>query len=174
MKLLALSLSFYFSALAALSSSDLTDATTVYIQPIGSSSTLVSPLAEVKYNPSTLTAELLSFDAPELPTEPKLVRIGVFDVVTSTWKSSTSMTSAESFSKGYTPTLVLSLDAQGRVLGVSCRSGRIDAGQTRDFGPKVKVIKTGRGKLPELNRPIVLSKEGKVEEAIPEKTFLQK
>ena len=84
------------------------------------------------------------------------------------------MTSAESFSKGYSPTLVLSLDAQGGVIGVSCKSGKIDAGQTRDFGPKVKVLKTAKGKLPELNRPVVLSPEGKLAGPEPEKSMLQK
>jgi len=98
----------------------------------------------------------------------------VYDAATSSWKSSTSMTSAESFSKGYSPTLVLSLDAQGGVIGVSCKSGKIDAGQTRDFGPKVKVLKTAKGKLPELNRPVVLSPEGKLAEPEPEKSMLQK
>lgn len=57
---------------------------------------------------------------------------------------------------------------------MSCKSGKIDAGATRDFGPKIKVLKTVKGKLPELNRPVVLSPEGKVAEPEPEKTMLQK
>lgn len=84
------------------------------------------------------------------------------------------MTSVGSFSKGYAPTFVLTLDAQGGVLGVACKSGKIDAGQTRDFGPKVQVLKSGTGKQPELNRPVVLSPEGKLEQPAPEKTMLQK
>ncbi|RDW84625.1 hypothetical protein BP6252_02215 [Coleophoma cylindrospora] len=158
---------------AATPSSDLIDAITIHMQPLTISSAPASPLAEIKYNPSTLAAELVAFEAPELSPEDKLVRIGVYDPATSTWKSSTSMTSAESFSKGYSPTFVISLDAQGGILGVTCKSGKIDAGQTRDFGPRVKVLKSGKGKLPELNRPIVL-KEGKLEEPVPEKTLLQK
>ncbi|CZR53855.1 uncharacterized protein PAC_03737 [Phialocephala subalpina] len=153
--------------------SDLIDSTTVYIQPINSISS-PAPLAEIKYNPSTLSAELVSFDAPEIESESKLLRVGIYDIATSSWKSSTSMTSAETFSKGYRPTLVLSLDAQGGVIGVSCKSGKIDAGATRDFGPKIKVLKTVKGKLPELNRPVVLSPEGKVAEPEPEKSMLQK
>lgn len=157
----------------ASASSEFTDSTTVYIQPIDSTSP-ASPLAEIKYNPSTLDAELVSFEAPELPPDAKLVRIGVYDAATSAWKSSTSMTSTESFSKGYRPTLVLSLDAQGDVLGVTCKSGKIDAGQTRDFAPGVMLRKMAKAKQPELNRPVVLSKEGKVEQPVEEKTFLQK
>jgi hypothetical protein len=174
MKTLVLFLSLCALLSAAFAVPELIDSTTVYIQPIDGSSSPAGPLAEIKYNPSTLDAELESFEAPEISPEAKLVRIGVYDAATSTWKSSTSMTSAESFSKGFRPTLVLSLDAQGGVLGVTCKSGKIDAGQTRDFGPKVKVVKTVKGKQPDLNRPVVLSPEGTVEESVPEKTFLQK
>jgi len=153
--------------------SELIDETTVYIQPIGSSSS-ASPLVEIKFNPSTLEADLDSYEAPVLSPETKLVRIGTYDPITSTWKSSTSIASAENFAKGFRPTIVLNLDAQGEVLGVSLKSSIIDAGQTRDFGPKVIVKKMGKGKQPTLNRPVVLSPHGKVEEPEPEKTMLQK
>ncbi|KAE8449182.1 hypothetical protein EG329_008349 [Mollisiaceae sp. DMI_Dod_QoI] len=171
MRIFAVLAALYASAIAA--ASDLIDSTTVYIQPIDRISS-PAPLAEIKYNPSTLSAELVSFDAPEISPEAKLLRVGVYDVATESWKSSTSMTSAETFAKGYSPTLVLSLDAQGGIIGVSCKSGKIDAGQTRDFGPKIKVLKTVKGKLPELNRPVVLSPEGKVAVPEPEKTLLQR
>jgi hypothetical protein len=159
-------------AIGAIASSESTDSAVISIQPVGSPS--ITTLAEIGYNPSTLSAEILSFDAPELSPDSKLLRIGVYDAATSSWKSSTSTTSVESFAKGYSPTLVLSLDAQGGIIGVTCKSAKIDAGQTRDFGPKVTVSKMGKGKLPELNRPIVLSPEGKLEEPVPEKTMLQK
>jgi hypothetical protein len=162
------------SALAA-STAELIDSTEIFIQVVESTSTLVNPLAEIKYNPSTLSAELISFEPPSLPDDSSsLVRIGIYDIVAAAWKSSTSVTSVESFAKGYAPTFVLNLDAQGAVIGVSVKSGKIDAGQTRDFGPKVLVRKMGKGKVPELNRPVVLSPEGKVEEPEPEKTMLQK
>lgn len=155
-------------------SSDLIDSTTVYIQSVQSSATPVIQLAEIKFNPSTLSAELASFGFPELDPETKLLRVGVYDVATSRWKSSTSTTSSESFAKGYSPTLVLSLDAQGGVIGVSLKSAKIDAGQTRDFGPKLKLLKTTKAPTPALNRAVVLSPEGKLEEPVPEKTMLQK
>jgi len=160
-------------ATAIVTASELIDETTIYIQSIESSST-ASPLAEIKFNPSTLEAELESYDAPILSPDTKVVRIGVYDAITSVWKSSTSITSAESFAKGFRPTIVLNLDAQGQVLGVSLKSAIIDAGQTRDFGPRVIVKKMGKGKQPTLNRPVVLSPHGKVEEPEPEKTMLQK
>lgn len=62
----------------------------------------------------------------------------------------------------------------GDVIGVTYKSVKVDAGQTRDFGPKVKVVKMTKGKRPEFNRPIVVSKEGTEEGEVPEKTMLQK
>lgn len=72
--------------------------------------------------------------------------------------------------------MVLSLDAQGELIGVSLKGGSIDAGQTRDFGPKVKVLKMGKAKIPTLNKPKVISEKAGVagEEEVVEKTFLQK
>ena len=121
-----------------------------------------------------LSASIHSFEPPELSPDSQLVRVGIYDPATSKWKSSTSLTSAESFSKGYRPTLVLNLDAQGEILGVSVSSGKIDAGQTRDFAPKVVMKSMGRAKGPELNKPVVLSPEGKVAVPEPEKSILQK
>lgn len=160
------------AASIAAASSELIDSTAVYIQAVGSSS--ISLLADVQYNPSTLTAEIASYEAPELPADAELIRVGVYDKSTRSWTSSTSVTSIESFGKGYSPTIVLSLTLQGEVMGVALKSGMIDAGQTRDFGPKVKIVKTAPGKNVELNRPVVLSKEGKLEPEVVEKTFLQR
>ena len=175
MRVLGVLLAICAPALAI--SSELIDSTTVYIQPLTSKSTPLS-LAEIKFNPSTLSSEILSYESPLFPEDEdlssKLLRVGIYDPATATWKSSTSTTSVETFAKGYAPTIVLNLDAQGGVIGVSCKSSSIDAGQTRDFGPKVKVIKMREGAKPFLNRPVVLNPEGKVEEIPTEKTLLQK
>lgn len=162
----------FCAAGAAAASSELIDSTVIYVQAVGSSS--ASLLADVQYNPSTLAAEIASYEAPELPEDAELVRIGAYDKSTRSWTSSTSVTSIESFGKGYSPTIILSLTSQGEVLGVTLKSGSIDAGQTRDFGPKVKVVKTAPGKKVGLNSPVVLSKEGKLEPEVEEKTFLQR
>lgn len=144
---------------------------TVYAQAIGSIG--IFPLAKVQYDSSTLDAELISYDSPGLDPGVKLVRLGIYDSVEKLWSSSTTVTSAESFSKGYLPTIVITIDLQGDILSVSCESAAIDAGQTRDFGPKVNVVRTVEGKAPELNKPVVL-KEGVVEGEVPEKTLLQR
>ena len=171
MRLVQTLLALYAVGTAAASSAFI-DSTAVYIQPVGSSS--ISLLADVHYNPSTLAAEIESYEAPDIPEDAEFVRIGIYDKSTKSWTSSISVTSVESFEKGYSPTIVLSLASPGELLGVTFKSGMIDAGQTRDFGPKVKVVKTMSGKKVELNRPVVLSKEGKLEPEVVEKTFLQR
>lgn len=158
----------------------------IYIQAVGSSSSPV-PLAEITYditNPETATS-VTSYEAPELPESASLVRIGLYDSRAKKWTGSTSVASVENFGKGYSPHFLLSVDAtkvsgtgteaEGvTVLGASLRGVRIDAGQTRDFGPQAKLVMTSRGKQPELNKPVVLSPEGKKVEKEEEKTFLQK
>ncbi|OTA53436.1 hypothetical protein K449DRAFT_390270 [Hypoxylon sp. EC38] len=147
----------------------------IYIQPVSLSPAAPAPLAEIRYDPAVAAsdAEILSYEAPEIPDDTKLVRIGVYNPSTKQWESSTSVASVENFSKGYSPTLILSVDQRGDVISAALRGVRIDAGQTRDFGPQARVLVTEPGKQPELNKPIVLSPEGKnvVEE---ERTFLQK
>lgn len=155
----------------------------IYIQPIGDASAPV-PLAEVTYDiaaPDT-AAMVTSYEAPELPETASLARIGLYDARAKKWTGSTSVASVENFSKGYSPHFLLHVDATKtkgdeehlEVLGASLRGVRIDAGQTRDFGPQARLVLTGHGKQPELNKPVVLSPEGKKVEKEPEKTFLQK
>lgn len=152
----------------------------IYIQPFDSSS-LPVPVAEVTYDisaPDAASASVTSYDAPALPDSVSLVRVGIYDTKTNKWTGSVSLASVENLGKGYAPRFLLSVDAttgtgEGEVLGASLRGVKIDAGQTREFGPQAKVHLMGRGKQPELNKPIVLSPEGKTVEP-EEKTFLQK
>lgn len=155
----------------------------IYIQPIGDASAPVR-LAEVTYDiaaPDT-AAMVTSYEAPELPETASLARIGLYDSRAKKWTGSTSVASVENFSKGYSPHFLLHVDATKtkgdeehlELLGASLRGVRIDAGQTRDFGPQARLVLTGHGKQPELNKPVVLSPEGKKLEKEPEKTFLQK
>ncbi|ESZ95030.1 hypothetical protein SBOR_4563 [Sclerotinia borealis F-4128] len=158
------------------------DTATIYIQPLTSSSAY--PLASISYNPSTLSASLLSYEPPTdllpSPQDPSsspndnLALTGIFDEKTSTFKSSTSLLSLTNFEKGYRPTILLTIDAQGAVLGVTIKSGVIDAGATRDFAPKVEVRRVVKGGAPVLGPNVVLSKEGKTEGEVVEKSFLQK
>ncbi|KAK0732604.1 hypothetical protein B0T21DRAFT_349597 [Apiosordaria backusii] len=152
----------------------------VYIQPISSTShpTL---LAELQYHPSSPeqsddspASSVLSYEPPEFDSDTKLVRVGVYDPTTSHWISSASVVSVDNFGQGYQPHFVLNVDEKGEEpLGVAVRGVRVDAGQTRSFGPKVQVVGMERGKQPGLGKPVVLSAEGKKVE-VEERSFLQK
>ena len=147
----------------------------IYIQPIISHLTKPTPLAEISYDPLTpSSSQIVTYEAPELPEDATLIRIGQYDTRSSTWLSGTTVASVENFSKGYSPNIILTVDQRrGDVLSAALKGVAIDAGQTRDFGPQAKVVVEGPGKMPDLNKPVVLSPEGKkVEEQ--EKTFLQK
>lgn len=157
----------------------------IYIQPLSASSpSKPAQLAEIAYDPSTpgAPASIVSYEAPELPDDSGddfLLRVGVYDAKGGKWTSGTTVASAENLAKGYSPHLLVTVDPRAagahgsEVLSVALKGVRIDAGQTRDFGPQVQVVAEARGKQPELNKPVVLSPDGKkVDEQ--EKTFLQK
>ncbi|KAL6864392.1 hypothetical protein J3F83DRAFT_741590 [Trichoderma novae-zelandiae] len=145
----------------------------IYIQPVETPET-PSLLAEVAYDPSiSASSSIISYEAPEIPESAQLVRVGLYDTKSSRWISGTTVASVDNFGKGYSPNLILSVDANGELLSAALKGVRIDAGQTRDFGPQVVVLPALKGKQPELNKPVVLSPEGKkVEEE--EKSLLQK
>ncbi|KAM6538570.1 hypothetical protein FALCPG4_000438 [Fusarium falciforme] len=147
----------------------------IYVQPVHSSASAPVPLAEVAYDVAALSStEVISYEAPELPEGVSLVRIGLYDTKSSQWISGTTAASADNFGKGYAPTVMLSVDSAGDVRSVAFKGVRIDAGQTRDFGPKAVVFADKKGSQPELNKPVVLSPNGKKVGEEEEKTFLQK
>jgi hypothetical protein len=170
--------STFLSCLAGFALASLADASqrtaTIYIQAVAASSAAPLPLAELQYDvlaPSE--AQVLSYEAPELPEETKLVRVGLYDPAAKRWASSTSVASVGNFDKGYSPALMLSVDRAGVPVSAAIRGVRIDAGQTRDFGPQAIILVAEAGKQPDLNKPVVLSPEGK--QVVPEeKSMLQK
>lgn len=165
----------------------------VYIQPITVPETAPALLAEFTYETETpsatspeqqaqtqipdttsIEAHVSAYEAPEIPESTRLVRIGVYDKAAAQWVSPTTALSVDNFGKGYAPHFVLTLDeSAAQVLGVACRGVRVDAGYTRNFGPQVRVVLAEAGKQPELNRPVVLSAEGK-QVVVEEKSFWQK
>ncbi|PQE03186.1 nuc-1 negative regulatory preg protein [Rutstroemia sp. NJR-2017a BBW] len=127
-----------------------TDLATIYIQPLSSSSSSAAapiPLLTLSYNPSTLSSSIQEYSPPSdllssHPDPSSLALLGILDPLSSTStptpkpSTSTSLISLENFAKGYTPTFIVTLDHEGAILGVSAKSGVVDAGATRDFGPK--------------------------------------
>ncbi|KAH6885907.1 hypothetical protein B0T10DRAFT_491905 [Thelonectria olida] len=147
----------------------------IHVQPIDSSASAPQPLAEVAYDPASLSSsQVVSYEAPDFPETASTVRIGVYDSKSGRWISGTTAASADNFAKGYAPNILLALDEQGELLSAAYKGVRIDAGQTRDFGPKVVVLPATKGKQPELNKPVVLSPEGRKVGEEPEKSLLQK
>ncbi|KAI1844133.1 hypothetical protein JX265_011027 [Neoarthrinium moseri] len=147
----------------------------IYIQPVLSGAGAPALLAEVTYDPFLPgEAVVSSFEFPELPEDAQTVRVGVRQG--GAWVSSTSIASARNFAKGYKPHLLLTTDEAGDVVSAGVRGVRIDAGQTRDFGPKAVVTTVARGEQVQLGKPVVLSPEGKKTAAgePEEKTLLQK
>lgn len=158
----------------------------VYIQPITSPSSAVpipSLLAELRYPASASTSpaseqpSVLSYEAPDLDSSSSsLAKIGTYDPSSKQWSSSTSVISTKNFGKGYSPHFLLSV-GDGGVVSVTLKGVRIDAGQTRDFGPQVVVRRTDEGGVePSLGKNVVLSPDGRKvgAEGEKEKSFLQK
>ncbi|KAG5996775.1 hypothetical protein E4U43_002800 [Claviceps pusilla] len=154
--------------------------TEIYIQAISSPPEAPLPLAEITYDLAALAsssssssaAAVLSYDSPEIPESARLVRVGVYDKASKTWTSGTTVASTENFAKGYSPTIVVNVNHEGRVVSAALKGVQVDAGQTRDFGPKVVVLTEGEGAQPVLNKPVVVTEGEKVE--VDERSFLQK
>lgn len=175
----------------------------VYIQPVTVSPPAPVLLGEVVYDAALLAgadsasaAKVTSFEYPSdlLSPEsegdfgdetnqraevPRHVRVGAWDPAAKAWASSTSLASTANFDKGFAPHFVVTVDStgltgSGDVVGVVLKGVRIDAGQTRDFGPQVVLRTAEPGSQIELNKPVLLSPEGRKVAEEPEKTLLQK
>ncbi|OAA52115.1 hypothetical protein ISF_09279 [Cordyceps fumosorosea ARSEF 2679] len=148
----------------------------IYIQAVQDGGGKPHPLAEVSYDVSAPSAgaSMLTYEAPDLPDGTSTVRVGAYDAASGTWASGTTVASADNLARGFAPHLLLSTDAAaGEVVSVALKGVRIDAGHTRDFGPRAVLLPEARGRQPALNKPVVLNPEGKREEP-QEKTLLQK
>ncbi|KKA27215.1 hypothetical protein TD95_003330 [Thielaviopsis punctulata] len=149
----------------------------IFLQPVPSTSDQAPALlARVHYDisdPSAASASIVAWEAPELGDDAELVRIGVWDAAAAQWQSSTTVAGVENFDKGFSPSVLLSVDQRGNILGATVKGVRVDAGQTRDSAPRAVVLVSHTGKQPELNKPVVLSPTGRKQQE-EEKTFLQK
>lgn len=166
----------------------------LYAWPLSSPSP--SPLATIQYTPPSLPSSTSPSTAipakADTWTPPRLddangddlIRIGLYDAKTKSWTG--VVTSAASLVPGLEKKVTLRVDAEGQVWGLSFvagvapgprKAGRAkgtsgeDAKEAADV--TVEIVGVHRGPEPVLNRPVVLSAEGKVQEK-EEKTFLQK
>lgn len=142
-------------------------------------------LAQVSYDLNNKRSRISEYTPPTGPfTDEDLVRVGFHSSVDSKWQG--VVTSAASFDPKYQQKLLLHLDEEGNVWHVAVstipkpkpKKGKMVQGkrQPPEEAPQivVEVLSPVPAPTPILNKPVVLSPEGKLEEKPVEKTFLQK
>ncbi|KAF2232487.1 hypothetical protein EV356DRAFT_534596 [Viridothelium virens] len=163
------------SALAASTSTK--EDVKVYAWPMSESKPQI--LAEITYDPQSLTASTKKYHQLQSTSSEDLVRVGLYDPKTTDWTG--VVTSGSQFESDYAKTIVLHLDHEGRPFHVgfsaSVPSEDKKSGEKiiQGFDSLKVVLKPPvQGPQPHLNKPVVLNPDGKVDEKEPEKTFLQK
>ncbi|RYP76778.1 hypothetical protein DL771_001514 [Monosporascus sp. 5C6A] len=132
--------------------------------------------ADAEAEDADAEVRILSYEAPELPAGVRLLRVGVYDPSRGAWASGTTLAGAENLARGYAPTLLLSVEGKGDkavVTSAALRGVAVDAGHTRDFGPKAALLRPAPGRQVDLDKPVVPKAPGQVEPE-PEKSLLQK
>lgn len=149
----------------------------VYAWPIAESKPQV--LAEVTYDPKSLTASVKKYHGLSPTVTQDLVRVGLYDSKTKDWTG--IVTSGSQFKNGGMKTLTLHLDHDGNPFYVgfgatTTSKDRQDSGKKSGGSEGLKVIVKPpvQGPQPHLNKPVVLNADGKADEKEPEKSFIQK
>ena len=120
-------------------------------------------------------ASIKSFTSPSIPSTDDVVRVGFYHP-SGSWSG--IATAAENFNPGKEKKLLLNVNTDGEVYHVGFKAR--DVGNIVKKNVKatdelaVEVVKMARGPTPVLNKPVVLTADGKVDEKEPEKTFFQK
>ncbi|KAL0633507.1 hypothetical protein Q9L58_007614 [Maublancomyces gigas] len=125
------------------------------------------PLGTVGYNPQTKTGDYKVAKAVSdvLGGDDEVVRVGVWDGKEG-WFG--CVTAGDSLKDPSTAVVTLRLDGAGDVWHVEFSSN------SSSSTPKVTILKPTPGPQPHLNKPVVLTSEGKIPEVEVEKTLLQK
>ncbi|KAF2760918.1 hypothetical protein EJ05DRAFT_497488 [Pseudovirgaria hyperparasitica] len=163
---------------------------TIYTSPVSSTSNTPATLLTLNYDPTTLSAEILSYNPPkDIPSgDPKATSSPLTRIFLNNPSSSPSVaTSILSFSPTYQKTLILHVDDAGEIYhigfatsgrGVQSPPNKAGNGENDHSAAEdeilVEVVKKGVGPQVHFNKPVVLNKEGKVEGKEPEKSFIQK
>jgi hypothetical protein len=165
----ASSLILLFGALVAAASPS---TITVHAWPL--SATSPTPFATIAVSPispgsQSLSAKVQSVHQPSV-SQDELVRIGIYDA-SNTWTG--VATSAKSFGQDISRKIVLHTDSEGIVSHIGFSAFTRAAGAEDVV---VEVVPITTGPQPVLNKPVVLTPEGKVAtpDAADQKTFLQK
>ena len=137
--------------------------------------------AKVSYRYPSLNATVQLHSLPKTSDNQELVRIGFYRS-TDAWSG--IATSAQSFGTDREKRLRLIVDSDGDpyhigfsgmpISSPADRQGYSNVGDGNPDQVLVEVVRQSPGPLPHLNKPVVLSPEGKVEDKEPEKSFFQK
>jgi hypothetical protein len=157
----------------------------VTIQAWPLSAAQARPLAQVSYDPVTKQSTVNNFNPPNgAISSDDLIRIGIYDNSDSKWRG--VVTSATSFDPKYQQKLLLHLDEDGNVwhlafstmIKPAAAKGKMVNGkrQAPETVPQivVELLSPMLAPSPVLNKPVILTAEGKVEGQEVQKTFLQK
>jgi hypothetical protein len=160
------------------------------------SSTASTPSSSTSDNP--ISASIITYTPPSIAlSKDQLIRIGIYDPSTKAWIG--TGTSALSFAPGYDRKILLHMDDSGNVFHVGFTATPVKPAEVKDdtiAASKKKKKKTKKSTQsvepvggettveilfsspapqPALNKPVVLSPDGKADDnAVEEKSFLQK
>ncbi|KAK4620005.1 hypothetical protein CLAFUW4_11095 [Fulvia fulva] len=130
-------------------------------------------LAKVSFN--STDASIQSYNAPTVPQDDDIVRVGFYHP-SGRWSG--IATSASNLAPEKSQKLQLHVRPNGELYHVgfkaSSAGGVAKAASKKDGALSVEVVKIRPGPTPQLNKPIVVSEDGTVEGKEPEQTFLQK
>lgn len=178
-------LSIVVSLAAAQTSVDRT--VKIYAWPI--SSPKPQELAQISYgsNVASSKASISKYSAPKIDSgvgaTDELVRVGLYDPTTNEWHG--IVTSVQNFDPKYQQKISLHVDLDHNPwhVGLTAYTKPTSTQKVRREGQDIELVPQAVAEIvlpvpaptPHLNKPVVLSPDGKVEtEAKDEKTFLQK
>ncbi|KAF2712327.1 hypothetical protein K504DRAFT_401072 [Pleomassaria siparia CBS 279.74] len=128
-----------------------------------------TPIAQIEYDVDTSIGTLTSYTPPiGSYSSEHLLRIGLTHPKSGHWRG--VVTSAASFAEQYKKKFVIHVDDKGEVYHVGFSASAKDAGDEVE----VEIVKKTMGAKPQLNKPVVLNAQGKLDTDEPQKTFLQK
>lgn len=173
----------FLACCASLALADAVNTRTVTVWAWPFSSPSPQELAKISFDAQAMTTTVLEYKQPRFSESiDSAIRVGLYDVETTQWRG--VLTAAASFDTALQQQIILLLDGSGDVyhlaFGGAARpakstNAKTSGGVFADSGPlKVTLERPTPGPRVQLNKPVKISKEGKVDEKEPEKGFLQK
>ncbi len=129
-------------------------------------------LAKLSYNSTHATVS--NYSPLTIPVGDEIVRVGFYHGG-NTWAG--VATAASNFGAGKERKVLLHVDARGEVYHIGFKAVDVigsGKGVKGGEGLGVEVVQMQTGPTPHLNKPVVLTADGKVDEKVEEKTFFQK